>query len=306
MLVVLSFCHLDRAQAKKSLEWIAELGGGANHELMLAWSMTVQRQGGCQDVLDVARRAFKTVYEFPLFDEDERGHPMSANHAWLACARQIEDPNPKVLPRPQSWLWLEPDAVLLTKIGFDEIEAEYKLRARPFMGDIIPENAARKVQRRPSGVGVYPWNVIYLGSGKVMLLDKQAWDDFFAQDMLPHHAQTPLIQDMYCMSRDPDVEPTFPDVKSLSIISPRAVLFHRCSDQSLIDRLRESVEKPVLEEKQGGAVVAREAHNLEVAGSIPAPATSEEIERLRAELKKSQAQLRMANARAAKKKKASA
>ncbi len=239
MLIVLSFCHKDRDQAKKSLEWIEELGGGVNHELMLSWSMIVGRHGPPQDLIDIAKRAFKNVFEFPLFDEDERGHPMSANHAWLSCARQIENPNPKVLPSPQPWLWLEPDAVLLIKTGFDRIEAEYKLRDRPFMGDIIPANEARKVQRRPSGIGVYPWNTPYIGSGKVLYLDARAWDDFLAVDILPNHFQTPLIQDMYCMSRDPDVEPTFPDAVSLSIISKDAVLFHRCSDGTLIDRLRE-------------------------------------------------------------------
>lgn len=245
MLCVLAFHPGDADQAKRSLEWIEELGGGLNHELLLAWSMNVSRAGTFPPLVEIARRAFRTVYEFPFFDEDERGHPASANHAWLSCARQIANPHPKVPPIPQPWLWLEPDAVLLTKTGFDKIEAEYKLRERPFMGDIIPENVARGVQRRPSGVGVYPWNVCY--QEKALQLDERAWDDFLAENILPHHFQTPLIQDMYCMSRDPDVEPTFPFAGSLELISKEAVLFHRNSDGTLIDRLREQNRPPFME-----------------------------------------------------------
>lgn len=253
MLCALAFHPGDAQQAKKLLEWIGELGHAQNHELLLGWSMNAGRAGLAPPLVEIAKRAFKTVYEFPFYDEDERGHPMSANHAWLSCARQIANPHPKVLPVPQPWLWLEPDAVPLVSTWLDRIEAEYTLRDRPFMGDIIPANEARGVQRRPSGVGVYPWNVPY--QEKILRLDTRAWDDFLAEDILPYHFQTALIQDMYCMSRDPDVEPTFPFSGSLELVSKEAVLFHRNSDQSLIDRLREK--------KGGDALCAnREKSNL--------------------------------------------
>lgn len=340
MLTVLAFHPGDAEQAKKLLEWIGELGHAQNHELLLGWSMNAERTGLGPPLVELAKRAFKTVYPFPFYDEDERGHPMSANHAWLSCARQIENPHPKVLPVPQPWLWLEPDAVPLVPTWLDRIEAEYKVRGRPFMGDIIPENAARGVQRRPSGVGVYPWNVTHIGQGKVLSLDNRAWDDFLAEDILPYHFQTPLIQDMYCMSRDPDVEPTFPFRDSLELISKEAVLFHRNSDGTLIERLRGKNALPSKPVDTYMRVIEAATGNGAIPGGIPViksirvqitedtivsyedgavqrvpcqkvcvpdmfPAW-EEYEQMKVQLKKAQGIARMAKAREAKLKKAKA
>src|SRR5688572_5937982 len=69
-------------------------------------------------------------------------------------------------------------------------------------------------------------------------LSDTSWDVLLYPDFAPHTAYTNLIQDIGFLPGTKEL-PTFTDAASLSVLSPNAVLFHRCKDGSLIDRLRE-------------------------------------------------------------------
>lgn len=279
MLVALFFCHKDRQQALNLLRWITELGGVQRHELLLAYNMTVANAGTQVELLAEARKTFSNVIDLPPYDEDERGWPFSANHAWQMVARQIENPHPKALPSSQPWLWLEPDAVPLSPDWLDKIEAEYKRAGKPFMGMEVKESGSPHL----SGVSVYPPSISG-ATTRLHTLDSQAFDIYFAPDFLPFAHFTNLIQHVYWATRNPEREAQFRTPEDFAQLHPEAVLFHRCKSGELVDYLRArrnggaaAAGASVRLQSQGSQTVRQEAHNLPSAGSIPAPATSRMI-----------------------------
>jgi len=147
--------------------------------------------------------------------------------------------------RPQgsvlaAWLWMEPDCVPLVSDWLDRLEAGYKSADKPFFGAEVTQP-----KRRLSGVAMYPAMVVsFLRHRKLSDLSErsqrgEAFDAYFAPEWLQFSGFTNLIQNVALQSRNPDVSPTFKDSESLSLIDLEAVLFHRCKDGTLIDRLEE-------------------------------------------------------------------
>lgn len=272
MLLVLNFCHTDRDVALKLLQWCGELQCGAKHDLLLHCSQQIRRTDQHLELEELAKKHFLSVSIASPPTEDERGWPHSPNHGWMSALQIVRE---KIM---KPWLWLEPDATPLTKECFDVIDAEYvrvnppptamvktdvkpmfgtKQRAAqppprtfPFMGAEVTSPA-----HRMSGVAVYPAQVVSF-LHKRLLSDlvavrsrfgaemgprEEAFDSYFAAEILPYVHFTPMIQNIHLVSRDPDIAPTFPTMDSLSLLDPSAVLFHRCKDGSLIDRLREKI-----------------------------------------------------------------
>lgn len=260
MILVLNFCHQDRDLAFKLLKWCGEIRCGKKHDLLLHFSQQVKRTEGHMELEEEAKKHFLSVSMASPPTEDERGWPFSPNHGWMSALQLIRE---KIM---KPWLFWEPDATPITEDCFDAIEKEYDRvnptidpkaknppKLFPFMGAEV-----RSPAHRMSGVGVYPARVVaFLQNRRLADLvvmrpgrragehnhgfREEAFDSYFAQEIIPNAHFTPLIQNIHLVSRDPDVVPTFPTQESLSLLDPRAVLFHRCKDGSLIDRLRENM-----------------------------------------------------------------
>lgn len=235
MLVCLNFCQKDRDQALRLLQWIGELGGAKGHDCVLSFNQEALRDNASYlEVVEEARKHFDSGEIFVPPDEDERGWPQAPNHAWkswvIHVRHQIQKP----------FLWLEPDCVPIMPGWLDAISAAYETASKldkHFLGAEVTEP-----RHRLSGVAVYPANTIaFLRTRTLNMLDGEAWDSFFAQDIIPFAQFTNLIQNVWAVSRNPDTPPAFPDKESLALLSPGAVLFHRCKDATLIGRLREGI-----------------------------------------------------------------
>lgn len=141
MLIVIPYCHKDRDQAQRLADWMCELGPFTDHEIL------VVRDRRAAPIPAFAS-VFKSHQELVVTDDVYGKWPDSANNAFKKAAKHIE------YTSRVPWLWLEPDAVILRAIAFDEIEAEYKvaLEAKKlFLGDRIPDPIPHM-----SGLGVYP------------------------------------------------------------------------------------------------------------------------------------------------------
>lgn len=233
MLCVLAFHKGDKEAARTLLQWIVELGGVSKHELALVPAMGL----AVMDLVEIVEKSFTKVHIIEMY-EDAQGWPQGPNKMWEIAARTIANPHPKALPKPQPWLWLEPDAVPLVPEWMDKIEAEYTEKKMPFMGDIVEDDPQHNVEKHMSGIGVYPPQVDCY-TARMLALGPEAWDTFFRGEFLPYTAETKLIQHLFWQSHNPTVAPTFPDQSSLSLLQKDAVIFHRVKDSSLIDRLRE-------------------------------------------------------------------
>lgn len=253
MFVVIPIYERDKDAALRLAQWIADLGGAGKHDCILA----VHKGTDSAPVFDILKPAFRRIREFFIPDEliVERDdmHAYAANVMWKRTVNDIGD-----MPEPEPWLWLELDAVPLTPDWLDKIDAAYKREGKPFLHDLVVTPRGRS----NSGCGVYPPKVANY-TERLWELADVSWDILLYPEFKAHTAYTPLIQDIGFLP-DGETLPTFPDQESLAIIRPEAVLFHRCKNESLIARLRET---------QGGQVrLSRKAHNPEIAGSNPAPA----------------------------------
>lgn len=265
MICLLNFCHKDRDQALNLLKWISQLGGCAGHELILQSNMIAAANGLVSELELAAQGSFDTVTTRVTDLQDERGWPFSCNSAWHDAVVYIRSRMLKPWlfetfegdPKSPGWieqaqkasarfskgfLWMESDCVPLGPKWMDPIETHYvavstrKKDPKYFLGGevMVP-------QHRMSGVAVYPSFVSQFTRGLVFLPNaKGPWDQLLAADFMQWVQFSPLIQNIWNrVPGDPSTAPTFPDQESLSLLDPAAVLFHRCKDSSLINRLRE-------------------------------------------------------------------
>lgn len=245
MIVILNFCNHDRDMALRQLRWIGELGAGKKHDIILQFSQGVKAVGGQHELIEEATKHFNSCSNNTPCTEEERGWPRSPNHGWLAAVTLVRE---KVM---KPWLWMEPDLTILTATAFDQFEAEYqrvnpevdpkakvKPTIKPFMGAEVISPAGRRM----SGCGMYPAKVVAFMARKRLhdfSVREEAFDSYLASEIVPFAHFTPLLQNVHLTSRDPDISPSFPTQESLSILDPRAAMFHRCKDGTLIDRFQE-------------------------------------------------------------------
>ena len=278
MILCLAFCSKDEGTAIRLAKWIAELGGTSRHDLFLGYSSDTTPDA----IADILRPHFRNIGGIRI-DEQGFSYPASANWMWTTCARTIGT----TLNEP--WLWMEPDAVPLVPEWMDRIEDEYKVSGKAFsLNKVITPTRSHN-----SGVGVYPGRVVNY-TDRLWEVHNTPWDVFFAEDFTPHTHHTKLIHDKFFEVWDDPKSgsPVFPNVESLSIIEPNAVLFHRCKDSSLLDRLKDRLRQE--RESRGGVISTRGGLiSSEIAGATPAPATDEK-EALFAKIAELEARLALA------------
>lgn len=248
MLCTLSFFHGDKDQAIRLAEWIRELGNVKHHDCLLVVDPGTNETG----VIEPFREAFGNVWKInsePFEAPEKWGSGTTdargPNELFLAAAIYVETK----LKRP--FFWMEPDAVPMRASWLDEIEQAYRAAKKPFMGMYvnIPPH-----EPHMSGIGVYPAMVADY-SMAMRIPGKIAWDYAGRVDTVgsgpsrpPKAHFTNLIQHEYRVQwygEEKPVGPSFPTKASLKHIKPETVVFHRCKDETLIDRLREQRGKPV-------------------------------------------------------------
>lgn len=294
MLVVFSFCHKDAELAAKQARWVKTLGGVGKHDAMIVCNKQVRTRKLEKPVLDDLSSVFNFVDVYTPHDEIEDGWPQSPNHMWVRTVQHVMNAKGN-----QPFLWMEADAVPICSSWLDDIEREFASCGKPFMGT---EVSLPNIPVHMSGIAVY-YRTPFVAP-IFACVGNTAWDVALSPVILPHFHRTKRIQHDW----KPDSFKTMEDLKR---INQETVIYHQCKDGSLID---------LLEQTRGGVKVAHaELIAPEVAGATPAPETfpqevtelQAEIKRLTGEIEKMAAYARhdiasdpMANARAAKAKKA--
>lgn len=260
MLVVIPFCARDKSQAVRLAEWIAKLGGVGKHDCLLA----VHKDTDSAGMIEPLAGAFGRIAEFAITDEmivEREQHTYAANLMWKRTVNHIADMN-----ESQPFLWLESDCMPIAKGWLDAISVAYDACGKPFMHELVKTERGRS----NSGCGVYPAKVREF-TIRLWELSNVSWDIVLYDDFSPHTCYTSLIQDIGFMP-DGKTLPTFPDQESLSIIRPEAVLFHRCKDGTLIDRLIERASgSPAALVKSRALVSCVPIIPPQVSDSVPIP-----------------------------------
>jgi hypothetical protein len=261
MLTLIPYFSGDKDQAIRLSRWIADLGGVKNHDCLLVIDKSTN-EAGVIEPLREAFRSVETVFSAPVGAQGSWGSgttdATAANEMWMTGANYVYHK----LKVP--FFWLEPDAAPTRSTWLDEIEAEYIAAGKPFMGMLVNMPPHEK---HMSGVGCYPKDVAN-HSTIMMMPGPVAWDYAGRRDTVEKGKAhfTDLIQHVYRINGNKPEWPTFPTLESLFQINQRAAVFHRCKDETLIERLREQrgtsvrVEPDTLEK----ALIREEALKAEV------------------------------------------
>lgn len=242
MIVIFPSSHKDYEGTVRLLEWVRELGRYDRHHALIVASKTLEPfQASRLDQL-AKDCAFGRVTTIRSKAEDTRGWPFAPNQMFQLAVNWIEQVG------RAAFVWVESDAVPLKPGWLDTIEQEYLRAGRPFMGTIFEWVSETRYQPHLNGNAVYPQNLRQLNP-YVMAATQIPWDCTRPDITLPRTYRSNLFQHEWG-DRKTNVPPTFQDKESLKRLRPEAVLFHRCKDGSLIDRLREERHVEIEEEEE--------------------------------------------------------
>lgn len=225
--VVLPFCNFDAELMIRNLDWMEAMGMPKTHDCMLSFDRTTMRES-------VRRIAARAANVFCSVGQTSYGVPhgtrFAQTAAWQHAAKTMH-----ALYR--NWLWLEADAVPLKPNWLSVLQNVYDNSHKPFAGPVV-EGAGHL-----NGTAIYPANTPDM-LPRTMSHTNNAWDVeakdemagwvkdighiFFAAWGVVHGRLNPLEGE----------SPSFPPGSPLLNQIPKtAVVFHRCKDGSLIDRL---------------------------------------------------------------------
>lgn len=231
MLMVFSFWRGDKALAIKNLRYMARLGVGRNHEILL---ITPNAEVGKE--LALATDGFKKAH-LSFVKENTTSWPFPSNHHFAQAVAIVESPQFKNQP----FLWYEPDAVLLRATSLDDIETEYKGCRQPMMGGIVDTG-----EHHMNGVGVW----LNVTANCPLALQCPAPFDHQEAATSPHqafdfhsrHQHMPLCHESKLFQLDyrKENERTGEGADRWSFIKPETALLHTEKTGRLIDFLMAS------------------------------------------------------------------
>jgi len=236
MLIAIAYCLRDYKETKLLLDWIEELGGCREHELLILHDARVPNQN-MVDITALAGKIFKKVT--PIVGAAAiDGWPQGANYMWRTVTNVLS-----YRQDVRFFLWLEPDAIPLREGWAEALEKEFieaAGRGARFMGDRVEVQVeGKEVPLHMSGVGIYP-NPLHQFSGEAYRAHELAWDMAGKDQIVPLAHFTKLIEHAW-------KHPSFTNVSELyTQIRPEAVLFHASKDGSLIKVLRQQRTAPQL------------------------------------------------------------
>lgn len=231
--VYLPFCKNDAPAALRLIEWIKELGGCSDNDIVLITPANVLSA----KVYAVADTCFRNVSTANTpFDLGDESHPRGPN--WMfetACKHAM-----RTLPTDGRWLWMEPDCVPMRKGWLQEIENEHKLPK--ILAHVTKLNDPKWPKQIASGTAVYPaeaWKIY-----RTLAFDrKTAWDIKFADSVMPMVTPSKTIFNRFNRQSAPTFEGEGPSRMKLEDIHKEVALFHPNKDGTLIAALRKATEK---------------------------------------------------------------
>lgn len=234
MLIALSFCNKDQDQAERLAQWMAELGCGKGHELLLG--ISVAPSDGDR-ISEIFKQAFGKVTVLPI-KNPYSDWPAAPNHAFQEISRYIEE---KQLAK--YFCWIEPDCVVLSADCFTALEAEHLKGGKAFTGAFV-KGIEGSVDHM-SGIGVYPGNLTH-HAGPMLLATTTPFDIAAADMVMPRAHFTDLVFHRWKGLKFD----TLQDLRDM--IGPAPVLYHSDKIGALIEMLRaeKNLPVPVLAEPQ--------------------------------------------------------
>ena len=242
MLILIPITRADHKLGVPLAKHIASLGGVKRHDVVLFYSGD-EAMKVADDMEDILVNNCGVLAKVDSQNKDERGWPMSPNSMFALSVDWIER-SEYVGP----WYFFELDNTPLRAGWADELQDEYILKGKPFLGVKHPNIWTEPDGTRYHdggfhmvGTGIYPsplspHSILWRHLGTV------AFDVFLMHETVPYMAHTDLIQHNWCSQNyrrekghivcDPlkgkEVDGLHATVK------PDAAVLHGCKDLSLL------------------------------------------------------------------------
>lgn len=225
--VVIPFCNRDAEMFIKNLRWWRELQQTYPYTAVLSCEQGTRREFINEMVANA--RCFRS-FALTEYTAPKPGQ-WPPTVAFIAAAKAM-------VQFGVPWLWTEFDMIPLKSEWLDALSSEYTTGAKSFMGPIVPHLT------HMNGTGIYPADTpqrIPKGLAQIWT----AWDVAMRPEMINDcHDCSHIFQHVWGVHQgrfhpylgDP---PSFPIRAMMGQIDKDAVVFHRCKDGTLIDRLRE-------------------------------------------------------------------
>jgi hypothetical protein len=231
IVVVIPVARFDWNLAKKLLRWLERLGDATKDAKDIATVIVLTSPA----LTDGQREALDTNAIVVVADgiDEKPGYFGVANQVFKAALDYVEKNHPG-----QAMLWLEADAVPTRPTWFKEIRDEYRACGKPFMGEII-----RCERDHMTGNGVYSPEWRKFAPSMILLPGpdpRWGFDSQCAHEIVPQAHNAKTIQQVW--------RPELPMTETWwdNNIRPSTALFHQCKDGSLIDRICEAREWPLI------------------------------------------------------------
>jgi len=249
MLIVFPICEKEVPLAEKLCSHVARLGGvGSRAALVVGTKST---QGKLDKVVETLATCFGSVSTHILESEDESGWPRSANHLFTATAAYLDS-----IKNQHPWYYFEADNTPLVAGWADQVEEEYRLSQKPFMGAVQPA----KIRDAKTGEELGTDGEFIIGSAVYpadftrrsiiwRYLSDVPWDVHMRWEIRPNACASNRIFSNWRSvgySRSADGRIVCDPLDDRSVTDPipeTAVVVHGCKDGSLIDLLSEPPAK---------------------------------------------------------------
>ncbi len=240
LLLTIPYCTKDSTLALHLLRWMQELqpSGYKPHSCLIAADAEVPSSTR-REIFTLARPMFAHAFAIVVpVPPDHQGWMLGSNYMFEKVSDTINQ-NTK-LP----WLWCEPDCVPLREGWLDALASAYADCPTRFMGfQVHQSNQPGMPPIHLSGCAIYDAQA-HVGM-KDFTQVGGAFDIAAANYTTPRSLHSPLFQ--YFWGK-PDLAPTFKEIKAdadpentipMGWLNPKAVIFHRSKDGSLVDCLRQ-------------------------------------------------------------------
>lgn len=249
MLIVIPVCERELPLAQKLASYIASLGGVQRHQVLVAVAPSCPADR-VEAIRATLAPAFASAGILPLEAVLEAGWPRSANSMFSRVVSQIGIP-------AQPWFFFEVDNTPLAPTWADQIEEEYNLAQKPYLGVVQPaklrDPQTGEVVKVDGefvvGSAVYPRDFCRRSTVWRFLDTDEPFDVRLRWEIRPHAHPTKLIAFNWRSvnyTRADDGRIICDPLDSRSITDPipeTAVLLHGCKDGSLIDLLTAAPEE---------------------------------------------------------------
>lgn len=233
--VVFPFCAKDGMAATKLMKWIVEITPPNDHPLILSHDYQTP-PSFIENIATLAKLVFKSIKVLSYSPPCVEHWPPTI--AFIAAAKYMEKVG-------NSWLWMEPDCVPLVPHWLEALQEAYWKCGKAFAGPVVQDMG------HLNGTAIYPANTPKR-IPRALELKRTAWDITMKAEMIfDCHDLQPMYQHAWSVDNGRlhqyagGAVPSFPKGSPLlNQIHKEAVIFHRCKDLTLIDRLQERRLQP--------------------------------------------------------------